>query len=266
MKYILIILFFSSLQFIEWASLPNEKPIKATYTLNYKPSKSRTYRSTGLADLYVTESSSIFIDDKMGQRLFLAKMPSGEEKAGKLMAIGSPAFRYIIRKDKRSEKYAFMEDYLKGEYLAYEEPLIQKWDITSDTAIYSGLLSYKATCRFGGRNWVAWYAPEISVPEGPYKFYGLPGLIVKLDSEDGDYSFTLQSLNRVDKLPDLPKYQLVSHNRYKEMMESITSIDKMESMGHTIGSVKRNGKVITIEEEKLHEKEARKDINTIEID
>lgn len=265
MKYILIILLFSPLLLIEWPSLPDEKFIKATYSLNYKPSKSRTYRSTGLTNLYITENSSMFIDDKLAQRLFLAHKSPGEEKVGELLAIGSPAFRHIIKKDYRSEKYAFMEDYLKGEYLAYEEPLMQKWDIATDTAYHSGLLTYKASCRFGGRDWVAWYAPEISVSEGPYKFYGLPGLIVKLDSEDGDYSFSLQSLGRIDKLPYLPNYQLVSKNRYKEMMESITSFDKLESNGHTVGTIKRNGKVVSREEEILYEKEGRKDINTIEI-
>lgn len=37
----------------------------------------------------------------------------------------------------------------------------------------------KATAKYGGRKWTAWFCQEIPIPNGPYKFGGLPGLIVK---------------------------------------------------------------------------------------
>lgn len=266
MKHVLIILFFFLSSLIKWPIFKDKKFVQVTYSLNYKPSKARNYRSTALTNLYITENSSVYIDDKLNQHLLLSNMPNRQEKAEKILAIGSPAFRYIIRKDYSTEKYLFMDDYLKNEYLAYEEPLTQDWNITTDTATHSGLLSYKATCQYGGRDWTAWYAPEVSIPEGPYKFYGLPGLIVKLNSDDGDYLFLLRSLNYTDKLPELPIYETVTQNRFRQMMDSITSFDKLESLGNTIGKITRNGKEVTKEEEILREKEGRKDKNTIEIE
>jgi GLPGLI family protein len=35
------------------------------------------------------------------------------------------------------------------------------------------LITVKATTEFAGRTYVAWYTTEISIADGPYKFYGL---------------------------------------------------------------------------------------------
>ena len=38
----------------------------------------------------------------------------------------------------------------------------------------------KAETFIFGRKWTAWFSPEIPIQDGPYKFRGLPGLIVKI--------------------------------------------------------------------------------------
>jgi GLPGLI family protein len=59
------------------------------------------------------------------------------------------------------------------------------WEITGDTATIFNYLCQKATVRFRGRNYEAWFTPEIPINDGPWKFFGLPGLIVKVtDTED----------------------------------------------------------------------------------
>ena len=45
----------------------------------------------------------------------------------------------------------------------------------------------KATVEFAGRNYTAWFTPEIPLPFGPYKFGGLPGLILKLEDAERQY-------------------------------------------------------------------------------
>ena len=52
----------------------------------------------------------------------------------------------------------------------------------------------KASCDFGGRRWEAWFTPEIPYSEGPYKFCGLPGLILNIADTDGHYVFELLSI------------------------------------------------------------------------
>lgn len=45
----------------------------------------------------------------------------------------------------------------------------------------------KATVEFAGRSYTAWFTPEIPLPFGPYKFGGLPGLILKLEDTERQY-------------------------------------------------------------------------------
>lgn len=42
----------------------------------------------------------------------------------------------------------------------------------------------------GGRQWIAWFTSEIPLSEGPYKFGGLPGLILEVADSEGDYRYT----------------------------------------------------------------------------
>lgn len=69
------------------------------------------------------------------------------------------------------------------------------WKIKSNPA--ESILGYKtqkAVCEFGGRNWTAWFTNEIPIMDGPYKFYGLPGLILKIQDSDENYTFEIKSI------------------------------------------------------------------------
>lgn len=62
------------------------------------------------------------------------------------------------------------------------------------------ILNYKvqkATTTLYGRKWIAWFASDIPVQDGPSLFYGLPGLIVKLEDTVGDHSFTMVSTSKL---------------------------------------------------------------------
>lgn len=39
----------------------------------------------------------------------------------------------------------------------------------------------KATTRFRGRDYTAWVTKELPINDGPWKFYGLPGLILQIE-------------------------------------------------------------------------------------
>ena len=49
----------------------------------------------------------------------------------------------------------------------------------------------KATAEFGGRSWIAWFSQELPFQDGPYKFYGLPGLIVHVEDNTGSHIMAL---------------------------------------------------------------------------
>ena len=70
-----------------------------------------------------------------------------------------------------------------------EEIQTQEWELQDDTVSIAGYLCQKAVCRFRGRDYVAWFTPEIPVSNGPWKFGGLPGLILNVYDKDNLYVF-----------------------------------------------------------------------------
>lgn len=66
-----------------------------------------------------------------------------------------------------------------------------KWHIL-DTLIKEKFLNFNykiAKCNFRGRKYTAYYTEEVSIFSGPWKFNGLPGLILKIFSDDLAFSF-----------------------------------------------------------------------------
>jgi len=80
---------------------------------------------------------------------------------------------------------------------------VQNWKISNDTLTVAGYLCQKATCTFRGRNYTAWFAMDIPIQNGPWKFGGLPGLILKVYDNDKLYVF---ECTRIEKL--IKKYSI----------------------------------------------------------
>ncbi len=74
------------------------------------------------------------------------------------------------------------------------------WDLISETDTYKGFNIKKATTNFGGRTWIAWYTTDISIFDGPYKFHGLPGLIMKIEDSHNNHKFEFMGIEKRDEL------------------------------------------------------------------
>lgn len=86
---------------------------------------------------------------------------------------------------------------LFNNYLVEEQAPEIDWKILKDTASFSGIHCQKATTHFKGRNWIAWFAPEIPFQSGPWKLNGLPGLIVEAYDEKKDVNFQFAGMEKV---------------------------------------------------------------------
>ena len=75
-------------------------------------------------------------------------------------------------------------------YQEYTEtfPAIE-WTIGEEQDTVCGYVCTKATGTYGGRDWEAWFAEEIPSEMGPWKFSGLPGLIMKATDSEGIHEF-----------------------------------------------------------------------------
>lgn len=75
----------------------------------------------------------------------------------------------------------FVHENMTKEYVntAEKTPVIN-WVITDETKKIKEYNCHKATTHFRGRNYIVWFTTEIPIVDGPWKFKGLPGLIVDL--------------------------------------------------------------------------------------
>ena len=83
-------------------------------------------------------------------------------------------------------------------YKCVEQLEPQDWQFSSDTLTVLGYVCQKATTSFRGRDYEAWFSPEIPIKEGPWKLYGLPGLILKVVVDDGLFVFDAIGLENLE--------------------------------------------------------------------
>lgn len=82
-------------------------------------------------------------------------------------------------------EYSRMPMYLYQENSQYTEQMpVQDWEIHKDTLMILGYCCQKATCAFRGREYTAWFSMDIPISNGPWKFGGLPGLILKVSDRE----------------------------------------------------------------------------------
>jgi GLPGLI family protein len=80
----------------------------------------------------------------------------------------------------------------------YQEPAsLFTWTIAPTTATVAGYACQRATTTFGGRTWETWFTRAVPIADGPYKFYGLPALIVKVSDTRGHFVFELTKLRQL---------------------------------------------------------------------
>lgn len=74
------------------------------------------------------------------------------------------------------------------------------WHLTSETKKVNNWEVQKAKVTFAGRNWEAWFTKDIPLQEGPYKFHGLPGLIVEMEDTTKTHRFSLVEIKPMIKI------------------------------------------------------------------
>ncbi|MDR1610723.1 MAG: GLPGLI family protein [Candidatus Symbiothrix sp.] len=107
--------------------------------------------------------------------------------------------------------------FLSDKYVIKGELVKPEWSIVSDSIKmienYTCLMANGFVC---GRNYTVWFTPDISVSAGPWKLWGLPGLIVSAHSDDNVVKITMTSLKQTDILPKEPEIiQTITPEEFK---------------------------------------------------
>ena len=119
-------------------------------------------------------------------------------------------------------------------YIYWEEPHPQTWQITDSTKTILDYTCQMAVSDFRGRRWIAWFAHDIPISDGPWKFSGLPGLIMEVYDSEKHFHFTLVGLEQVEDEPIVFSPVVLSYNTYGEY-EKTARIDLLRAVARYRG-------------------------------
>lgn len=168
---------------------------RADYQLSYQNDSIDVYSKDqenfilfigNLQSLFVSENT--FKRDSLKNALIKSRNISGFNLAN----VPKSEFSYRIVKN-RSDKSIVFYDLLFRTSINYKESVKLDWDLTDQKEKIGSLMCGIAYVNYGGRRYKTWYSSDIPIPEGPYKFFGLPGLIIKMEDTKGHYKFELLS-------------------------------------------------------------------------
>lgn len=122
----------------------------------------------------------------------------------------------IKKKDLNAKFLSFYFD----TYAYYQENLPrQTWTILPDTGTSkTGIFCQKATTTYSGREYIVWFAPKYNVTTGPWKFHGLPGMIVKAYDTKLQFSYDFV---RMETFTDNSDYYYVPEDAQKTSKQNI---------------------------------------------
>ena len=219
-NYILITLFFSSFIF-------SQQNYAFTYRMEAKLSNKSDYKTIEDFYLFSSDNKSYFISEKYDkQDSILQNLQSKGLEALNFSKISKTKFKFIIKKDYVTKSVQFYDNILKYKF-EYEEMPSFKWNISNEKLKIGELNCTKATMSYYGRDWVAWFAEEIPLQDGPYKFSQLPGLIIKINDTQNHFTFNLVAIKKIEKQEDfseikkLSSYKKLSKEEYLKTLQNI---------------------------------------------
>lgn len=122
--------------------------------------------------------------------------------------------------------------------LSYKEPTINNWKLIDEVKIINTISCKRAEINYKGRNWIAWYSTDIPIPYGPYKFNGLPGLIIKIIDDKGEYDFELvKSVSRNNLKGKISTVSTLRYEGAKETTRTRLQETKKNSINNLIGTL-----------------------------
>jgi len=166
--------------------------------------------------------------------------------------LGDPLSSYMnVFIDRKKHKIISREQYFADgdmqNCLTVESLGPMEWEITGEKKTIDAFEAIKARTDFRGRSYTAWFTTDIPIDIGPWKFHGLPGLILEVYDEEKGVKFYMSEIQipvELDKKivpPSAPEqltiqeYASLEQNFEKEFIEMIQS--KLPR-GTNVGNIK----------------------------
>ncbi|MDH6252207.1 GLPGLI family protein [Chryseobacterium sp. H1D6B] len=105
-------------------------------------------------------------------------------------------YYYMIDLDKKSAYYELYDYSCDTKTAIQEEIRLPQWNIDRKIFNYKNYKVKKATAVINDRTWTVYFSPELKTNINPWRFNGLPGMVVYAEDSNKIFSFNLISLEQ----------------------------------------------------------------------
>ncbi len=172
-------------------------------------------------------------------------------------------YKNFVLKDKRNHQTYFVNHAFKNvgnDYYLYAKDSLfpMKWEPLPEHRFVLGYICNAAKTTFRGRTYVAYYAPELPYNDGPWKFGRLPGLILEVKDQSGEFHWEAKKIilhyQGVPDMPNLKEYHFYDWPEYVKIVrkKEDESIAKIKARRVREGD-NSWGRVRVIKEEVIHQ-------------
>jgi GLPGLI family protein len=207
--------------------------ILAVYELHFQPdSTDSAYKiKTEPYHLYTGANQSLYISTYAWQLDSLVY-------EGHIDPNDVSAMERLLRMPQPSSREALLKTYRQGgmtvynhviSLYVYEDATKLIWQIQAEQkTTEAGSVLTKATTSFRGPNYTAWFDENIPVSDGPYKFGGLPGLIIQIADDEQHYVFEAVKVVHFPKkqqihIPYATHAKPITYQQFKELKEAYST-------------------------------------------
>lgn len=199
---------------------------RCTYkTITVKDTTDTNHFSEDIMRLDIGSKVNYFYSQRKQERdLALAKATeSGVLDRGMVQSAPKGVNKYDIYQNCPEKKISFLNELAtrRTKYMYEEDAFIPGWEVLSMKKKILDYTCQAASCRYRGRNYIAWFTTELPFSFGPWKFGGLPGLILQISDEKGHYAFEAIGFEKItNEVPivfNAVGYKKMSRKDYMKM-------------------------------------------------
>ena len=181
--------------------------ISTTYEITYKPDSTKSSYNTEYMTLKIKNKTSYFYNEtKFKLDSIYNRVTAEYLKTGVLPHVSTKyELNFGFVKDFKNDYYTEIRNIQSKNFAFNIKKSVMVWKLLPDRNTILNYPVKKAQTVFGGRIWIACYTEEIPLNDGPYKFFGLPGLILDLKDSASDYHFKVVTVKKNEEDVKLPK-------------------------------------------------------------
>lgn len=137
-------------------------------------------------------------------------------------------------------------------FKVHEDAAKLNWNTNfKETREISKFICNKATINYRGRHYIAWFTTDLPIPAGPWKFRGLPGLIIEIYEETYKYEWFVTKITKdgsigetyqkfLNNFKQEKKFKNISLKDYVILKDSLF-FEKFKNIGKKVQSRQSRG-------------------------